>query len=47
MSALRYFLRAFAFSALRGWPVRARHVGILAGRAVGGWIAYRLLRRRA
>lgn len=46
MSALRYFLRALAFSALRGWPVRARYVGILAGRTIGGWIAYRLLGRR-
>lgn len=47
MNPLRYFLRAVAFSALRGARIRARYVGVLVGRAIGGWIAYRLLRRRA
>lgn len=45
MKPLRYLLRAIAFSALRG-PVRLRYVGVLAGRAIGGWIAYRLIGRR-
>lgn len=40
-----YFLRSLAFSALRG-PVRVRYVGVLAGRAIGGWLAYRLIGRR-
>ena len=39
MNPLRYFLRAVAFSALRGWPLRARYVGVLAGRAIGGCVA--------
>jgi hypothetical protein len=46
MNPLRYFLRSIAFSALRGWPIRARYVGVLAARAVGGWLAYRLIGRR-
>lgn len=37
MNPLRYFLRAIAFSALRG-PIRLRYVGVLAGRAIGGWL---------
>ena len=45
MKPLRYFLRAIAYAALRG-PVRLRYVGVLAGRAVGGWLAYSLTRRR-
>jgi hypothetical protein len=44
MNPLRYFLRALAFSALRG-PIRARYLGILAGRAIGGWLAYALIGR--
>ena len=39
MNPVRYFLRALAFSALRGWPLRARYVGVLAGRAIGGYLA--------
>lgn len=46
MNPLRYFLRALAFSALRGWPVRTRYVGVLAGRSLGGWLAYWLIGRR-
>ena len=46
MNPLRYCLRALAFSGLRGYRIRPRYVGVLAGRAVGGWIAYRLLGRR-
>jgi hypothetical protein len=46
VNPLRYLLRALAFSALRGWPVRARYVGVLAGRAVGGWLAAVILGRR-
>lgn len=38
MNPLRYFLRALGFSALRG-PIRLRYVGVLAGRAIGGWFA--------
>lgn len=45
MNALRYFLRALAFSALRGWPIKARYVGVIAGRAIGGWVARKLLSR--
>lgn len=45
MNPARYFLRAMAFSALRG-PIRLRYAGILAGRAIGGWLAYWLLSRR-
>lgn len=45
MNPLRYFLRALTISALRG-PIRLRYVGILAGRAIGGWLAYRLIGRR-
>lgn len=41
MNPLRYFLRAIAFSVLRGWPIRTQYVGVLAGRAIGGWIARR------
>jgi hypothetical protein len=36
VKALRYFLRALAFSALRGWPIRGRYLGVLTGRAFGG-----------
>jgi hypothetical protein len=46
VNPLRYFLRALAFSALRGWPIRLRYVGVIAGRAIGGWCAYRLMPRR-
>jgi hypothetical protein len=46
LNPLRYFLRAVAFSALRGWPIRLRYVGMIAGRALGGWLAYRLIGRR-
>lgn len=44
MNPLRYLLRAIAFSALRG-PVRLRYLGVLAGRAIGGWFAARILGR--
>lgn len=46
MTALRYFLRALAFSALRGGRISARYAWVLAGRAIGGWIAGALLGRR-
>lgn len=46
MNPLRYFPRALAFSVLRGCPIRARYIAVLAGRALGGWIACRLLGRR-
>ena len=45
MNPLRYFLRALAFSALRG-RIRGRYVGVLTGRAIGGWVAAVLLGRR-
>jgi len=45
MNPLRYFLRSIAYAALRG-PIRLRYLGVLAGRALGGWLAYSLLRRR-
>lgn len=44
MNSLRYFLRSIAFSALCG-PVRLRRIGVLAGRAIGGWLAALLIRR--
>ena len=44
MNPLRYFLRAIAFAALRG-PMRPRYVGVVAGRAIGGWLAARLIGR--
>jgi hypothetical protein len=47
VNPLRYLLQALAFSALHGCPVRARHVGVLARRAIGGWIACPLFGRRA
>lgn len=46
MNPLRYFLRALAFSALRGWRIRPRYIGTLAGRAIGGWLAFRLFGHR-
>lgn len=46
MNPLRYFLRALAFSALRGWPIRARYACVLAGRAIGGWFASMGTRRK-
>lgn len=45
MNPVRYFLRAISFSALRG-PIRLRYIGILAGRAIGGWFAFWLIGRR-
>lgn len=45
MNPLRYLLRAVVFLALRG-PIRQRYVGVLAGRAIGGWLAYALIGRR-
>lgn len=45
MNPLRYFLHALAFSTLRG-PVRLRYLGVLVGRALGGWLAYSLIGRR-
>lgn len=45
MSPLRYFLRSIAYAALRG-PIRLRYLGVLAGRAIGGWLAYCLMPRR-
>ncbi len=44
MNPLRYFLRAIAFSAFRG-RIRLRYVGVLAGRAIGGWLAALLMGR--
>ena len=44
MNPLRYFLRSIAFSALRG-PVRLRYLGVLAGRAIGGWLATLIMGR--
>ena len=44
MSPLRYFLRALAFSALRGRPIRARYAWVLVGRAIGGCVAALILR---
>jgi len=46
MTALRYFLRALSFAAVRGSPIRPRYVGQLAGRAIGGAIVSALMRRR-
>lgn len=45
MNPFRYLLRALAFSALRGYRIRGRYVGVLTGRAIGGWLASRLLGR--
>jgi hypothetical protein len=39
VNPLRYFLRALAFSALRGRRIRTRYALALAGRAIGGWLA--------
>jgi hypothetical protein len=36
---MRYFLRAVAFALVRGSRIRPRYIGVLAGRAVGGWLA--------
>ena len=44
MNPLRYFLRALAFSALRGYRIRGRYVSVLAGRAIGGWLLSLLFR---
>lgn len=43
VNPLRYFLRALAFSALRGRPIRARYAWVLAGRAIGGAVVARIL----
>ena len=45
MSPVRYFMRALAFSALRGGRLSGRYVGVLAGRAIGGFIASLIIRR--
>ena len=38
VNPFRYFLRALAFSALRGGRLRGRYIAVLAGRADGGFI---------
>ncbi len=45
MNPFRYLLGSIAFSALRGYRIRGRYVGVLAGRAAGGWLASLLLKR--
>lgn len=44
MNPVRYFLRALAFSALRGGRVRGRYALVLGGRAIGGWLIALTLR---
>jgi hypothetical protein len=39
-------MRSLAFSALRNGRIRGRYACVLAGRAIGGWLAYRLIGRR-
>lgn len=45
MNPLRYFLRSLAFSALRGYRVNPRVLGIVAGRSLGGFLVALLQRR--
>jgi hypothetical protein len=45
MNPLRYLLRSIVYAALRG-PIRMRYLGVLAGRAIGGWLVSSLMPRR-
>lgn len=45
MNPVRYFLRALAFSALRGGRIRGRYALVLAGRAIGGWVVLVMLKQ--
>ena len=46
MNPVRYLLRSLGFSWLAYGRPSPRRVGVLGGRAIGGWIAAALLGRR-
>jgi hypothetical protein len=46
VNPLRYLARALGFSWLAYGRPSGRRVGVLAGRAIGGWLAGLLLGRR-